>query len=142
MEKLLFVFLGGGVGSLARYGGGVASTQLFGARTGWPAILTVNIAGGFLMGALVAALALRGGADQERFRLLLAVGVLGGFTTVSSFSLDAVRMIETRAYGAAAGYIVASVSLSIAALFAGMLAGEEQLTGALSWDEIQDLLAG
>ncbi len=121
MEKLLFVFLGGGVGSLARYGVGVASTQLFGARTGWPAILTVNIAGGFLMGALVAALALRGGADQERFRLLLAVGVLGGFTTFSSFSLDAVRMIETRAYGAAAGYIVASVSLSIAALFAGML---------------------
>ena len=117
MEKLLFVFLGGGVGSLARYGVGVASTQLFGARTGWPAILTVNIAGG----CLVAALALRGGADQERFRLLLAVGVLGGFTTFSSFSLDAVRMIETRAYGAAAGYIVASVSLSIAALFAGML---------------------
>ncbi len=121
MEKLLLVFLGGGVGSMARYGVGVASSKWFGATTGWPAIFTVNVVGGFLMGALVATLALRGGADQERFRVLLAVGVLGGFTTFSSFSLDAVRMIETRAYGAAAAYVAASVVLSIAALFAGLM---------------------
>ena len=121
MEKLILVFLGGGLGSAARYGVGVAATRLFGATTGWPATFTVNIAGGFLMGALVTVLALKGGEDQERWRVLLAVGVLGGFTTFSSFSLDMARMIEARAFGQMAAYAIASVVLAALALFAGMM---------------------
>ena len=62
----------------------------------------------------------RGGADQERWRLLLGVGVLGGFTTFSAFSLDMALMIERKAWIGAAGYALASVAGSVVALFAGM----------------------
>jgi CrcB protein len=72
------------------------------------------------MGLLVGVLAFRGGADQDRWRLLVAVGVLGGFTTFSSFALDAALMIQRRAWDAALGYAVASVVLSISALFIGL----------------------
>lgn len=74
-----------------------------------------------LMGLLVGWLAHRGGADQERWRILLGVGVLGGFTTFSSFSLDAARMMETRAYGPALAYILVSVIASVAMVFLGMM---------------------
>ena len=60
-----------------------------------------------------------GGAAN--LRLFLGVGVLGGFTTFSAFSLEAIRMIETKAYGLAAGYISASIVLSILALFIGLI---------------------
>jgi CrcB protein len=116
MEKWIFVFVGGGLGSVARYGVGLAY-----GKTNWPfGTFTVNIVGGLLMGLLVGWLALRGGADQERWRVLLAVGVLGGFTTFSSFSLETALMIERKAYGTAAGYIGLSVVLAISALFAGL----------------------
>jgi CrcB protein len=70
---------------------------------------------------VVAYLAHRGGADQERWRLLLAVGLLGGFTTFSAFSLETALMIEKRLYAGAFGYAAASVLLSVTALFAGLL---------------------
>jgi CrcB protein len=120
MEKLLLVAAGGAVGSVARYLTGVGALRLLGPGTPWAGTFTVNIVGGFLMGALVGYLAFRGGADQERWRLLLAVGVLGGFTTFSSFSLDTALMIQRKAWDMAAGYVLASVVLSIGALFAGM----------------------
>ena len=66
-------------------------------------------------------LAHRGGADQERWRFLLGVGFLGGFTTFSAFSLETVMMIERRAYAEALAYITASVVCSVAALFAGLV---------------------
>ena len=120
MDKLLLVFLGGGLGAAARYGLGVASLRAFGSA--WPyGTFTVNLIGGFLMGVLVAVLAHRGGADQARWQMLLGVGVLGGFTTFSAFSLEVARMIETRAYGPAALYAGLSVVLSVGALFAGMI---------------------
>lgn len=121
MDKLVLVFLGGGVGSISRYLVGVGAYRTLG--PGWPSgTFTANVLGGFAMGFLVSWLAHRGGADQERWRLLLGVGFMGGFTTFSSFSLETVLMIERRDYGQAAGYIAASVALSVGALFLGLLA--------------------
>ena len=91
-------------------------------NAGWPAgTFAANVAGGLLMGLLVGWLAFRGGAQQEAVRLFAAVGVLGGFTTFSSYSLEAVQMIERREIGLAAAYVVGSVVLAIAALFVGLM---------------------
>lgn len=120
MDKVLLVAAGGAVGSVARYGLGVQTMRWWGA--GWPyGTFGANVIGGLLMGLLVGWLALKGGADQERLRLLLAVGVLGGFTTFSSFSLETALMIERRAFGQAAGYVLASVVLATGALFVGLM---------------------
>lgn len=120
MEKLLLVAVGGGVGAAARYLLGVASLHRLGMS--WPAgTFVANVSGGLLMGLLVGWLALRGGGEQERIRLLLGVGLLGGFTTFSAFSLETVLMIERRAYGEALGYVLVSVLASVAALFAGLM---------------------
>ena len=120
MSKLLYVALGGAAGAVARYLVGVQTLRAFGPN--WPfGTFAVNIVGGFLMGALAGWLAHRGGADQERWRLLLGVGVLGGFTTFSAFSLEATLMIERRDYGQAFSYATGSVILSVAALFAGLM---------------------
>jgi fluoride exporter len=119
MERWLLVFLGGGAGAMARYGLGMA---LYRPQSNWPlGTLAANVIGGLLMGVLVGVLAHKGGADQERWRLLLGVGVLGGFTTFSAFSLETALMIERRAFGQAAAYSLTSVLLSVAALFAGLL---------------------
>jgi len=119
MSPLLYVMVGGAVGSGARYLTGRAMTALLGA--GYPfGTLAVNLVGGLLMGVLVGVLARN--AAPEGWRLLLGVGVLGGFTTFSSFSLDVVTMIERGAPGLALGYILVSVIGSIAALFAGLSA--------------------
>jgi CrcB protein len=121
MNKLLLVFLGGGLGSMARYLTGMAALRALG--TAWPyGTFAVNVIGGFVMGCLAGVLALKGGADQERWRVLIGVGVLGGFTTFSSFSLETALMIERKDYGTAAGYVAASVILAVGALFLGLLA--------------------
>jgi CrcB protein len=120
MQTLLYVGLGGALGAVGRYLVGVQANRAFGG--GWPyGTFAVNVAGGLLMGLLAGVLAHKGGADQERWRLLLGVGVLGGFTTFSAFSLDLALMIERRAYGAAGAYALASVLVSTAALFAGLM---------------------
>jgi CrcB protein len=120
MEKYLLVAAGGAAGSVARYSLGVQAMRWFG--PGWPyGTFMANILGGLMMGLLVGFLAHRGGPDQERLRVLLAVGVLGGFTTFSSYSLETALMIERRAYGAAAGYAAGSVVLAISALFLGLM---------------------
>lgn len=119
MTKLIFVALGGGAGAVARYLVGMGALRSFG--PGWPVgTLTVNVVGGLAMGLLAGWLAHRGGADQERWRLLLGVGVLGGFTTFSAFSLELVRMIERGELTVAAAYAVSSVAGSVALLFVGL----------------------
>jgi CrcB protein len=114
----LAVAAGGALGAVARHLTGLAALRLFGPHFPW-GTLTVNVLGSFLMGILVGVLALRGEASPL-LRAFLAVGVLGGFTTFSSFSLDAVTLIERRAYLAALGYVLASLLLSIGALFGGL----------------------
>jgi CrcB protein len=118
--NLLLVGFGGAFGAICRYLLSVQAGRSFG--TAWPhGTLAANMIGGLLMGMLAGALAHRGGEDQERWRLLLGVGVLGGFTTFSAFSLETALMIERRAWGQAAGYSILSVALSIGALVAGLM---------------------
>ena len=121
MLSWLLVFLGGGAGAVARYGVGSAWLRLAGPQHPWAGTLLINTLGGLCMGALIAALALRGGAaGSEKARLLLGVGVLGGFTTFSTFSLEMSGMLLRRAYALAAGYALASVAFSTLACV-GML---------------------
>jgi CrcB protein len=121
MQSYVLVFLGAGIGGALRHAVNVASERLFG--TGFPwGTLTVNVAGGFAMGLLAGWLALRAGEGwTQSVRLFFAAGILGGFTTFSAFSLDAVLLWERAQAGAAIGYVLASVVLSIAGLLAGLL---------------------
>ncbi|MEZ6022024.1 MAG: fluoride efflux transporter CrcB [Hyphomonadaceae bacterium] len=117
MMHLLLVALGGAIGASARYGVGVAMGRLLGLGFPW-GTLTVNIVGGCLMGVLAA----RVGPEQENLRLLLGVGVLGGFTTFSAFSLETLRLMEHGSWLALV-YIAASLVLSIAACWLGYTLG-------------------
>ena len=127
MLNYLLVGLGGGLGAMARYAVGVQATRTFG--HGWPyGTFIINILGGLCMGLLASTLAHRGGGDQERWRLLLGVGVLGGFTTFSAFSLETALMIQRREVVPAAVYAAASVGLSVVALFAGLLMARKLFT--------------
>jgi CrcB protein len=125
--NLLAVFLGGGVGAVLRYLMGVGYIRLAGPSQPYMATAIINVLGGLAMGALVAWLALRGSANAERWRLLLGVGVLGGFTTFSSFSLETVSMLQRKAYGVAACYVAGSVVLSILALMLGLVLARRAL---------------
>lgn len=115
---LLFVMIGGALGSAARYLTGRAALTALGPDFPY-GTLAVNLVGGLLMGVLTAILA-RAGGLAEPWRLFLGVGVLGGFTTFSSFSLDVVAMIERGALGLALFYALLSVIGSVLALFAGL----------------------
>ena len=116
----LIVFLGAGIGGMLRHGANVLAVRLLG--FGFPyGTLFVNIAGGFLMGALAEWLLVKGIGNQP-LRLFLTTGVLGGFTTFSAFSLDAAVMWQRGDYTLCASYAIGSVLLSISALFFGMAA--------------------
>lgn len=111
------VALGGASGAVLRYLTGLAAMRLIGPGFPW-GTLVVNILGSFAMGVLVVVLAHLSG---QRFAPLLMTGFLGGFTTFSAFSLDAVTLYERGDVGLAMLYVLASVLFSIAALFAGLL---------------------
>jgi CrcB protein len=109
--------IGGALGAGARHL--VGATMLARLGPGFPWwTLTVNIVGGLLMGLLVGILVKTGGSEQ--LRLLLGVGVLGGFTTFSAFSLEAWMMIERGQLAVAVGYAGASLIGSVVALGLGL----------------------
>jgi CrcB protein len=118
MLQTFLVMGGGAIGAALRYHAGRMCLRLFGA--GWPwGTLAVNVLGGLAMGLLAGWLLLRGG-DGEPVRLFLGVGVLGGFTTFSSFSLEMMAMIERGAVVSAATYALVSIAASLAALALGL----------------------
>ena len=128
IKATLLVMAGGAIGAALRFHAGrlmsdanANSSALFGAIP--LGTLMVNIIGGFLMGGVMAFL-MRSGAFsdvEENLRLLLGVGLLGGFTTFSAFSLEMAMMIERGAWVAALIYALISVSLALIALFLGMI---------------------
>ncbi len=118
MSFLFLVMAGGAIGAGARYLVGQATAALLGQS--WPyGTLIVNIGGGLAMGLLAGILA-RMALPSEAVRLFVGVGILGGFTTFSAFSLEMVTMLERGALLTAAGYALASVVGSVIALFAGL----------------------
>jgi CrcB protein len=117
MTTLLQVALGGAIGASGRYLTGVAASRLMGPGFPW-GTLTVNIVGSFVMGVVVVVL---GHYSANRFAPLLMTGVLGGFTTFSAFSLDAVTLWERGQVVTAAIYVGASVLLSLLAIVLGLI---------------------
>ncbi len=121
MKLLLMASAGGAIGAGLRYLVGVGVMRFAGPSMILPwGTLVVNIVGSFLMGALIESFALKFSGSPE-LRTFLATGVLGGFTTFSAFSLDAATLINQKQEGLAALYIASSVSLSILALYAGLI---------------------
>jgi fluoride exporter len=120
MQSYLLVFLGAGLGGALRHAVNVGAERAFGPAFPW-GTLAVNVAGSFAMGMLAGWLALKAGeAWTQPVRLFVATGLLGGFTTFSAFSLDAVVLWERGAPSAAVVYGLASVALSIGGLVAGL----------------------
>jgi CrcB protein len=114
----LIVFLGAGVGGALRHAVNIVSTRLFGLSFPYGTCI-VNVVGSFAMGLLAGYFAFRPGMPQH-MRLFLTTGILGGFTTFSTFSLDAAVLVERHAFGLAAGYVIGSVTAGLAALFLGL----------------------
>jgi CrcB protein len=120
MSGYLLVFAGAGLGGALRHAVNLACARAFGLAFPW-GTLAVNVIGSFAMGLLAGWLAFRAGtAWSQAVRLLLTTGVLGGFTTFSAFSLDAVLLWERGEPALAALYAGASVGLSIGALVLGL----------------------
>lgn len=119
IKHLIIVASGGAVGACLRYLTGVYALRLMGASFPW-GTLVVNVLGSFLMGLVAEYIVRKLGAGNE-MRLLIMTGLLGGYTTFSAFSLDAVLMLERGAFSGAAAYIAANVIGSIAALMLGLM---------------------
>jgi fluoride exporter len=114
----LIVFIGGGIGASLRHGFNLAFARLLG--TAFPyATLFENVSGSVVMGVLIAWFAFRGGVPQH-WQLFLTTGILGGYTTFSTFSLDTALLYERGEIGLAAAYVLLSVAVSIGGLFAGL----------------------
>ena len=120
MTSYLVVFLGGGIGAALRHGVNRLAMAMFG--HGFPAgTLIVNVLGSLAMGLLIGALAAVPGGTSHHLRQFLATGILGGFTTFSAFSLDALTLWERGQYAIALAYVAATLCLSLAAVAAGFL---------------------
>ncbi len=120
MQAVLLVGAGGAIGAMARYGFALLVGRFW--QGSFPlAILFINVVGSVAMGISVGLLARYMPLWQEQARLFLAVGVLGGFTTFSSFSLDTIVLLERGELAQAALYVVLSVVVCVAGLYLGLL---------------------
>lgn len=118
MKILLGVALGGAIGAAARYLISGQFTAWFGTGIPW-GTLSVNVLGSFILGVFIETSALMWSPD-EFTRAFLTLGVLGGFTTFSAFSMDVVLLAERGRLELAGLYVLASVALALAGLFAGL----------------------
>ena len=122
MKAYLIVFLGAGVGGMLRHGVNNACARLCGLEFPW-GVLIINVLGSTIMGLLAGYFAFRIAEPwSQSARLFAMTGVLGGFTTFSAFSLDAVLLWERGAHVSAMLYVVGSVALAILGLVLGMAA--------------------
>jgi len=114
----LIVFFGAGIGGAFRHGVNVLAAKWWGTQFPF-GTLTINVLGSLIMGLLAGYFALKGEASQA-WRLFFTTGIIGGFTTFSAFSLETATLYERGAVAAAASYVVASVVLSLIAVFIGL----------------------
>jgi fluoride exporter len=120
MKSYLLVFLGAGVGGAARHAVNVGCGRLCGTEFPW-GILFINVTGCLAMGLIAGWLAFKAQiAWSQDLRLFLTTGMLGGYTTFSAFSLDFATLWERGAHSFAIVYVLASVVLSLAAVFLGL----------------------
>jgi CrcB protein len=112
------VFLGAGIGGALRHGANIIIPRVLPSDVP-VATLSINVLGSFVMGVMAEYFALRGGLPQHA-RLFLTTGILGGFTTFSTFSLEAILLYERGQFGSAALYMLASVTLSLLGLALGL----------------------
>jgi len=119
-QNVLAVAAGGAIGSVLRYAVGFAFIQRFGPGFPW-GTLFINVTGSLLIGIVAELTATRVFGISPLVRVLLAVGLLGGYTTFSTFALDALTLVAERAQVLAVAYALASVLLSILAAFAGVV---------------------
>ncbi|HEY1418635.1 MAG TPA: fluoride efflux transporter CrcB [Myxococcaceae bacterium] len=121
MIRVGLVALGGAIGSVARYGVGALAVQLFGPTFPWGTLM-VNLTGSFLI-ALIMHVALAGSAVSVELRLFLTTGVVGGFTTYSTFNYETLALLNQRAYGFAGLNLAATVVGCLLAGILGLAAG-------------------
>ena len=118
MQMILSIAAGGAIGSVLRHVAGKGLLALMGGSFPY-GTLFVNVAGSFIMGALVSVFA-HSFTPSPELRAFLTVGLLGGFTTFSSFSLDVVTLYERGEILSAFVYVGLSLALSLAGIFAGL----------------------
>lgn len=118
VRNYLLVFVGGGLGASLRHFVNVVCARGLGTAFPWGTFI-INISGSLVMGLIAGYLAFKGEASQP-WRLFLMTGLLGGYTTFSAFSLDTALLYERGEIGSALFYVLGSVLLSIAGLFAGL----------------------
>jgi len=116
---ILAVAAGGAIGSVARYVVGVGAAKLFGDHLPWGTLI-INVSGSFLIGLFIALFAVDWQLPQP-MRVFLVVGICGGYTTFSTFSLDSYKLIQSGEVVTAGTYIIGSVLLSVSALMTAVL---------------------